>query len=373
MRAPKGGAIEAGVQAKSSGSKASAVQAGGNAATASSSTVTKRARNGAMSLPGFVGAAGTTAGRLSKSAAPQSVTLEMDAVAIESVSIVETALPSRSIQKASASSAAATRAAKEPAKPLPLSERPIDQIWREYRVNPTEELRNFLIARHLDLVAYAAERLHKRLPSEVEINDLKSAGAFGLMDAVESFDPDRGVKFETFCTQRIRGAMFDELRSMDWVPRLVRSRTAKVDKVRKSIEMETGARPTEEEVAARLNVSGDEFEKLQKDSRPVSMVSLTRKCFETDSSKDVREIDVVEDNRQENPQQAVQKQDLQALITKGLSRSERLIVILYYYEEMTMKEIGATLDLSESRVSQMHSSILARLKAQMQHREQSEE
>ena len=167
--------------------------------------------------------------------------------------------------------------------------------------------------------------------------------------------------------------MFDELRSMDWVPRLVRSRTAKVEKVRKSIEMETGARPTEDEVAARLNVSGDEFEKLQKDSRPISMVSLTRKCFETDSSKDVREIDVVEDGRQENPLQAVQKQDLQALITKGLSRAERLIVILYYYEEMTMKEIGATLDLSESRVSQMHSSILARLKAQMQHRELPEE
>jgi len=365
-RAPKiGGASSTSV--KSSGSKTSTAQLSGSAAS-SASTVTKRARNGAMSLPGFLGAAGTTAVRLSKSAAAQSVAVE-----IEAVSIVETTLPQRSIQKASASNAAATRAAKEPSKPLPLSERPIDQIWREYRANPTEELRNFLIARHLDLVAYAAERLHKRLPSEVEINDLKSAGAFGLMDAVESFDPDRGVKFETFCTQRIRGAMFDELRSMDWVPRLVRSRTAKVDKVRKSIEMETGARPTEEEVAARLNVSGDEFEKLQKDSRPISMVSLTRKCFETDSSKDVREIDVVEDNRQENPQQAVQKQDLQALITKGLSLAERLIVILYYYEEMTMKEIGATLDLSESRVSQMHSSILARLKAQMQHREQSEE
>jgi RNA polymerase sigma factor for flagellar operon FliA len=328
---------------------------GGSKPAAAASATTKRARNGAVSLPSSLGATAARGGRI----AP---------IEIESA-LPESAAPARTIRKASAADAAVTRAAKAPAKPVPLSERPIDQIWREYRVTPTEEIRNFLIARHLDLVAYAAERLHKRLPSEVEINDLKSAGAFGLMDAVESFDPDRGVKFETFCTQRIRGAMFDELRSMDWVPRLVRSRTAKVDKVRKSIEMETGSRPTEEEVAARLNVSGEEFEKLQKDSRPVSMVSLTRKCFETDSSKDVREIDVVEDGRQENPLQAVQKQDLQALITKGLSRAERLIVILYYYEEMTMKEIGATLDLSESRVSQMHSSILARLKAQMQHRD----
>jgi RNA polymerase sigma factor for flagellar operon FliA len=349
----------------------SAAKSSTTTTTTTTATTTKRARNGAVSLPGAASARG---GRIAALEIEATILPTGNSAGNSTVSIDATAAAgSRTIRKASASDAAVTRAAKAPAKPLSLSERPIDQIWREYRATPTEEVRNFLIARHLDLVAYAAERLHKRLPSEVEINDLKSAGAFGLMDAVESFDPDRGVKFETFCTQRIRGAMFDELRSMDWVPRLVRSRTAKVDKVRKSIEMETGSRPTEEEVAARLNVSGEEFEKLQKDSRPVSMVSLTRKCFETDSSKDVREIDVVEDGRQENPLQAVQKQDLQSLITKGLSRAERLIVILYYYEEMTMKEIGATLDLSESRVSQMHSSILARLKAQMQHRESTEE
>jgi len=207
-----------------------------------------------------------------------------------------------------------------------------------------------------------------KLPAEVEVDDLMSAGLFGLMDAINAFDPDRGVKFETYCTQRIRGAIFDELRSMDWVPRLVRSRTAKVEKVRKSLEMESGRRPTDVEVAERMKVDRSEFEKLQKDSRPVGLVSLNRKWFETDSSKDVREIDVIKDTRQENPIQLVQRQDLQMLITKGLSRAERLIVILYYYEEMTMKEIGLTLDLSESRVSQMHSSILARLKAQMQHR-----
>ena len=238
------------------------------------------------------------------------------------------------------------------------------RAWRDHR--DTAALHR-LVTAYMRLAISMASKFRRY---GAPMNDLIQEASLGLMKAAEKFDPDRGVKFETFCTQRIRGAMFDELRSMDWVPRLVRSRTAKVEKVRKSIEMETGSRATEDEVAKRLNVTGDEFEKLQKDSRPISMVSLTRKCFETDSSKDVREIDVVEDGRQENPLQAVQKQDLQALITKGLSRAERLIVILYYYEEMTMKEIGSTLDLSESRVSQMHSSILARLKAQMQHREE---
>jgi RNA polymerase sigma factor for flagellar operon FliA len=251
---------------------------------------------------------------------------------------------------------------------LPYRLRPVDELWREYRVTPSEALRNFFIEKYLELVRYTAERMHMKLPSEVEIDDLMSAGLFGLMDAIDAFDPERGVKFETYCTQRIRGAIFDELRAMDWVPRLVRSRTAKVERVRKALEMETGRKATDQEISHRLGVDAGEFEKLQKDSRPVGVVSLNRKWFETDSSKDVREIDVIRDTRQENPLTEIQRKDLKLLITKGLSRAERLIVILYYYEEMTMKEIGMTLDLSESRVSQMHSSILARLKAQMQHR-----
>jgi RNA polymerase sigma factor for flagellar operon FliA len=230
-----------------------------------------------------------------------------------------------------------------------------DALWTAYRDASDrgdkvrrEDLRNRLIERFYEVVRFTAERLHTRLPSEVDVNDLISAGLFGLMDAIDSFDPARGVKFETFCAPRIRGSIFDELRNMDWVPRLVRSRTAKVEKVRKEFELTHG--------------------KLSKDSRPVGVVSLDRKAFESDSSREVREVDVIEDGRQPNPAEIVQRGDLQHLITKGLSRSERLIVILYYYEEMTMKEIGLTLDLSESRVSQMHSSILARLKAQMQHR-----
>jgi RNA polymerase sigma factor for flagellar operon FliA len=244
-------------------------------------------------------------------------------------------------------------------------DRDIPKVWIEYKKTRTEELRNILMENYLHLVRYNAERIHIKLPDEVELDDLMSAGIFGLMDAIAAFDLDRGVKFETYCAPRIRGAILDELRSMDWVPRLVRSRSAKMDTAGKQLETELGRAPTNEELASRLGVPMSEFDKMAKDSSAVGVVSLNRKWYETDSNKDVREIDVLEDKRGRDPVREIHRKDLKELITKGLSRAERLIIILYYFEEMTMKEIGATLDLSESRVSQMHSSILARLKAQM--------
>ena len=243
--------------------------------------------------------------------------------------------------------------------------RDIKEVWIEYKKNKTEGMRNILMENYLHLVRYNAERIHVKLPDEVELDDLMSAGIFGLMDAINAFDLERGVKFETYCAPRIRGAILDELRSMDWVPRLVRSRAHKLDSANKQLEVELGRTPTHDEVARHLKVSMGEFEKMAKDASAVGLVSLSRKWFETDSNKDVREIDVLEDKRGADPVREIQRKDLKELITKGLSRAERLIIILYYFEEMTMKEIGATLDLSESRVSQMHSSILARLKAQM--------
>lgn len=250
----------------------------------------------------------------------------------------------------------------------PLADMPIGEVWIEYTKTRSEVIREFLIEKYLFVVKQAADRMHMRLPNEVDVDDLVSAGVFGLMEAIESFDPARGVKFETFSSLRISGAILDELRSSDWVPRLVRMRYAKVERTRRQLEMANGRKPTDAELREALGVSQGEFDKLLKDSRPVGVVSLNRKWADTDSSRDVREIDVVHDQRQVNPLGEIQRDDLKALITKGLSRAERLIVMLYYYEEMTMKEIGVTLDLSESRVSQMHSSILARLKAQMQHR-----
>ncbi len=251
---------------------------------------------------------------------------------------------------------------------LPLCDRPVEDLWLDYSKSRDQSIRNFFMEKYYTLVRYHAERVHARLPDEVNIDDLVQAGVFGLADAINAFDLGRQVKFETYCAPRIRGAILDELRLMDWVPRLVRHRSSKVEHARQRIEMELGRPATHDEIAERLGVDDEEYEKIQRDSSAVGTFSLTRKAYPSDGDRDVREIDVIRDDNQASPVRNLERKDLQNLITKGLSRAERLIVILYYFEGMTMKEIGATLDLSESRVSQMHSSILARVKAQVQHR-----
>jgi RNA polymerase sigma factor FliA len=248
------------------------------------------------------------------------------------------------------------------------TETDITAVWQEYRERPTVELRNRLVEKYLPLVKYNAERIWARLPDGVELDDLISAGVFGLMDAIDAFDMGRGVKFETYCVPRIRGAMLDELRTMDWVPRLVRSKASKLESARKEAEAVLGRPPSDSEMATRLRMSLPEYEKLKTEASAVNLVSLNKKWYETDSYKDVREVDILEDSKGEDPTRGIQKRDLMKLVTKGLNRNERLIIILYYYEELTMKEIGATLDLSESRVSQMHSSIVQRLQSQLQRR-----
>ena len=242
----------------------------------------------------------------------------------------------------------------------------VEQLWIEFKRDlNNQDLRNRLVELYLPLVKYNGERIWSRLPEGVELDDLVSAGVFGLMDAIDAFDLSRGVKFETYCVPRIRGAMLDELRTMDWVPRLVRSKASKLNEAVKSLETRLGRQPNENELAEEMQISVPELEKMVLDANAVNLISLNKKWYETDSYKDVREIDILEDKKGEDPTRRIQKADLMRLVTKGLNRNERLIIILYYYEELTMKEIGATLDLSESRVSQMHSSIVDRLKNQL--------
>jgi len=249
----------------------------------------------------------------------------------------------------------------------------IDGIWIAYHraraQGDGQVYKNLLLEHYRDLVKYAAERLHAKLPDKVELDDLISAGTFGLMDAIDGYDPQRGVKFETYCAPRIKGSILDELRHMDWVPRLVRARAHQLARATHSLEMTLGRKPDDKELARELNMSQEEYERLKRDAEAGTLVSLEQPINQSRRSgsndRDIYLADTFRDSQAEDPLLEAQKRDLKNLLTKGLTRAERLIIVLYYYEEMTMKEIGTVLYLSESRVSQMHSSIVARLKAQM--------
>lgn len=249
---------------------------------------------------------------------------------------------------------------------LALAAEDVEQLWIEFKADMDNwELRNRLVELYLPLVKYKADQIHARLPDGVELDDLISAGVFGLMDAIDAFDLSRGVKFETYCAPRIRGAMLDELRTMDWVPRLVRSKASKLNAAIKELESRLGRPPSDSELSFQMELTIPELERLTIEASAVNLISLNKKWYETDSYKDVREIDILEDKKGEDPTRRIQRRDLMRLVTRGLNMNERLIIILYYYEELTMKEIGATLQLSESRVSQMHSSIVQRLQNQL--------
>jgi RNA polymerase sigma factor for flagellar operon FliA len=237
-----------------------------------------------------------------------------------------------------------------------------DKLWVLFKENPTDQLRNRLIERYMPIVHSRAERVWSKLPDGVELDDLISAGTFGLMDAIASYDINRGVRFEAFCLPRVQGAMVDELRSMDWVPRMVRSKSSKLNETIKRLEQHYGRKPTDQEVADELGISGDELHQLFAETHSVTITSLDKTWSENDASKDWREMDIVVNKRSEDPTERLAKIDIVRSFTKGLNKTERMIVILYYYEELTMREIGATLEISESRVSQMHSAIVNRIK-----------
>ncbi len=240
-------------------------------------------------------------------------------------------------------------------------------VWRQYKTRKSEDLRNLLVERYLPLVRYVAERLAAKLPKSVELDDLMSAGVFGLMDAIDGYDLAREVKFETYCTTRVRGAILDELRAMDWVPRLVRARAHKLDQAVKELEAKLGRYPNDDEIAKKMGMSLAEYEDLVKEASAVAMFSLTAQRAGGEDGDDERHMDVLEDHRFANPTEGLQRGEIKGRVVKSLSEVEKLVVVLYYYEELTMKEIGAILELSESRVCQIHSKIINRLRYQFRH------
>ncbi|WP_145190830.1 FliA/WhiG family RNA polymerase sigma factor [Planctomycetes bacterium Pla163] len=233
-----------------------------------------------------------------------------------------------------------------------------------------ERLRNELIERHYPLVRYIAERLLQTLPKSIELDDLISAGQFGLMDAIRGFDPDRGIKFKTYCSTRIRGSILDQLRSQDWVPRLVRIKWSRIERALQQLTGEFGREPTHSELARVLDMSHDELSKELGDAQAKAMFSLSEK-WDDDDDGSVEKVEILEDHESIDPVRELNRRDLMKFITRALTHKERFIIEQYYQYGHTMREIGEMLALTESRVCQIHSNVMGRLKGLLAKRESS--
>ena len=258
--------------------------------------------------------------------------------------------------------------AKPPAVRRPMnrmSDQELRQIWKTYKRTKDVNLRDILLECHLPLVRVIAERLLQTLPKSIELDDLTSAGVFGLLDAIDGFDLTRGIKFKTYCTTRIRGSILDELRSQDWVPRLVRLKAHRLEKAMRGLEGQLGRYPNTFELAEALGVSIDELRATQSEADARAIFSLSEKWDDGDDDKDMEKVEILADKKCDDPVSTIHQRDVLELITRNLTKKERLIIIMYYYEGLTMREIGEIMELTESRVCQIHSNVMARLKAQL--------
>ena len=250
-----------------------------------------------------------------------------------------------------------------------LEQLPTEDIWGLYRVSrkarnevELERLRNVLMERHYPLVRYIAERLLQTLPKSIELDDLVSAGLFGLMDAIRGFDPDRNIKFKTYCTTRIRGSILDQLRSQDWVPRLVRLKASRIEKALQRLTGEYGREPTHAELASELSMEHGELTEEMLGAHAKAMFSLSEKWEDRDDDSSIEKVDVLEDKRATDPIGELHRRDVLLFLTRSLTHKERFIIEQYYQVGHTMREIGEMLGLTESRVCQIHSNVMSRLK-----------
>jgi RNA polymerase sigma factor FliA len=244
-------------------------------------------------------------------------------------------------------------------------------LWTEYRRSKDRALRDRLILTYAPLVKFVAGRVGASLPSHVDEQDLVSYGLLGLIGAIERFDPDREIKFETFAMARIRGAIIDELRSLDWVPRSVRTRARQIERAIQALEKELHRAPTDEEIAKKLGVTPDELEESLHEISRTSVAALDELWSPSGSGgsgDQIALIDTIEDESGPDPELSLEKTEVKEALAEalsGLPEREKLVVTLYYYEELTLREIGEVLGVTESRVSQLHTKAILRLKAHL--------
>ncbi len=243
-------------------------------------------------------------------------------------------------------------------------------VIRKYKESPnkiTQQEKDKLVIEYSSLIKFIAQKIAVRLPSNIELDDLISSGVIGLMDAIDKYDPTRDNKFKTYAEFRIRGSILDELRAQDWVPRSVRDKAKLLDRTMVELEAVFGRAATDEEVSTKLNMSMEEFYDLVNQVRPVSVLSIDDST--TFSNVDKKSIlNILEGCALNNPYNQLSMKSIKDVVTKAieeLPERQRLVLSLYYYEDLNLKEIGKVLRVTESRVSQLHAQAVSRLRAKL--------
>ena len=247
-------------------------------------------------------------------------------------------------------------------------ERPEEERWVDYRRTRDPSLREAFIKQYAPLVKYVAGKVAMGMPQNVEFDDLVGFGVFGLIDAIDKYDPEKNVKFKTYAVTRIRGAIFDELRQIDWVPRSVRQKTREIETTVSSLEAQLGRTASDREVAKALGMNEDEYLKTIHKISGTSILSLNDVWFSGDEKDRVSIVDSIESPSSLNPDVIIEKEVIRQVIIntiKELPDKEKKILILYYYEDLTLKDIGKVLEVTESRVSQLHTKAIMRLRSKL--------
>jgi RNA polymerase sigma factor for flagellar operon FliA len=243
------------------------------------------------------------------------------------------------------------------------------ELWRLYKEETAQDAREKLILHYAPLVKYVAGRVSSVLPANIEYADLVSYGIFGLIDAIEKFDPGRGIKFETYAIQRIKGSIIDELRAIDWVPRSVRFKARELEKVYVLLEGQLKRMPTDEEVARELGITVNDFFGLLNQMSFISLVALDELWNVGGEKGDkLSLVDTLEDSKAKDPYKSYEVEERKQILSDSINRlpeREKIVITLYYYEGLTLKEIGEVLGVTESRVCQMHTKAILRLKGRL--------
>ena len=244
---------------------------------------------------------------------------------------------------------------------------PEEELWINYKKTRNIKIRDYLIQKYSPLVHYVVRKINLGKTGTLEADDLIGFGSFGLMDAIDKFDPAKNVKFKTYAVTRIRGSIYDELRSIDWVPRSVRQKAKAVEQAINAVEARTGRTAEDQEIANEMGIDIREFYTMMTKISGTTMLSLDNNPYPGTDDK-ISMIDTIESPSSINPDVSVEREAVKELVIKGINElpeKEKKVLILYYYEDLTLKEIGEVLNVTESRVSQLHTKAIIRLRAKL--------